>query len=91
MKNNNNSNNKPSSNKDRLVSKDNFKQNISSNNRNIPRHDTIESKERDDKISKELYFKDQERIRIEDIEREKQFKPPQSWIDSLIPVKHFKV
>uniref|UniRef100_A0A6C0E0H8 Uncharacterized protein n=1 Tax=viral metagenome TaxID=1070528 RepID=A0A6C0E0H8_9ZZZZ len=33
-----------------------------------------------------LYFKEQEKIKLQDIENEKQYKPPNSWINSLIPI-----
>ena len=33
-----------------------------------------------------LYFKEQEKIKHQDIENEKQYKPPNSWINSLIPI-----
>jgi hypothetical protein len=34
----------------------------------------------------ELYFKDQERIRLKEIETEKLYKPPEDWVKKLIPV-----
>ena len=34
----------------------------------------------------ELYFKDQERIRLKEIEIEKLYKPPEEWVKKLIPV-----
>jgi hypothetical protein len=32
------------------------------------------------------YFKEQEKLKLQDIENEKQYKPPNTWINSLIPI-----
>jgi hypothetical protein len=32
------------------------------------------------------YFKEQEKLKLQDIENEKQYKPPNSWINNLIPI-----
>ena len=34
----------------------------------------------------ESYFKDQEKIKLQDIEKEKLYKPSNLWIHSLIPI-----
>jgi hypothetical protein len=65
------------------------------NNRRSRNNDNRKKNEiRIEKISKidndgdfyDLYFKDQERIRLKEIEIEKLYKPPEEWVKKLIPV-----
>jgi hypothetical protein len=52
------------------------------------KHFSIEkiTKKDDDATFYELYFKEQEKIRLKEIENEKMYKPPEDWVKKLIPV-----
>jgi len=52
------------------------------------KHFSIEkiTKKDDDATFYELYFKDQEKIRLKEIEIEKMYKPPEDWVKKLIPI-----
>ena len=66
----------------RLLNNENYKRPIKTENfsiEKIPKIDDIEN-------FYELYFKDQERIRLREIENEKLYKPPEAWVKKLIPV-----
>ena len=44
------------------------------------------TKKDDDATFYELYFKEQEKIRLKEIEIEKMYKPPEEWVKKLIPI-----
>ena len=44
------------------------------------------TKKDDDATFYELYFKEQEKIRLKEIEIEKMYKPPEDWVKKLIPI-----
>ena len=52
------------------------------------KHFSIEkiTKKDDDSTFYELYFKEQEKIRLKEIEIEKMYKPPEDWVKKLIPI-----